>query len=597
MGGKRDHGTTDKGQRAASRSNRGPRANTTRTGLGVKAWRRALWGLLLVLAAPWIHAQRTAFIVPNESRVDRFHREMINLLNVRKSSEKPWGCSLSSYGPFEYKPGEAQKLGLKKQAYVYHDVREVRAGSPADMAGLVSWDRLLMLNGQPFSREQSIADQLNGFPAGEPIQVTFLRRGQIQHTTVVADSPLDVVPVAKPDLFRISLGKGGELTPGQRDFLQSLGMDQVVMLARYELRISGEAVNPFDDHSGWQLDRSVQYAATYRVTDLRSGRSQELPMQVMTQQPGCQRNMATCSNFKLFRQQLFAFSQNTMPAQASPASTAPTAGTPPPPDAPTILVWPQRARTADLLAGTFQPTRPEKLLMASIQEYLGDAGFTTIDFEAARRKLQEARLVRSTATDLDDLPTWLMDAAQGGLVLEFGKVDLGTYRYEDPCQGEMEFRVRNTATAMNVATEIHKMNLCYEPGDYKDIVRELFDEGLRQKLDREVRRMATQGRRVTVEVLLTNGRRTADAVNGQPLARHFEEALKELLPDGRFAIQGTLDHLMRFSGVDLPAEHPDTDEAYTTNAFALDLAEGIRQRTGLAVRPSLIGSNVILTVE
>lgn len=569
-----------------------------RAGWGVKAWRRALWGLLLVLSAPWVQAQRTAFIVPDESQVDRFHREMIRLLNVRKSSEKPWGCSFRIHRSYKYKPGQARELGLAKQTYWYFKVSSTEAGSPARMAGLASGDRLVMVNDQPLDRKKPIAEQLNRFPVGEPIQVTFLRNDRIQYTTVVADSPLDVVPVAEPGLFRSSLGNGGELTHAQRDFLRSLGMDQAVVLAQYELRMGGREAYPFDyNNTWWWADKQVQYAATYRVTDLRSGRSQELPMQVITQQPGCRGNMATCSNFKLFRQQLFAFSQNTMPAQAPPAPTPPKTGVAPPANAPAILVWPLRARTADLLAGTFQPTRHEKVLMASIQEYLEEAGFPTLDFEAARRKLQEARLVRSTAADMDDLPTWLMDAAQGGLVVEFGKVDLGTYRYEDPCQGEMEFRVRNTATAINVAAEIRKIHFCYDPPYYKDFVYELFNEGLRQKLDREVQRMATQGQRVSVEVLLANGLHTADAVNGQPLARHFEAAVQELLPDGRFTIQGTLEHLMRFGEVALPATRPDTDELYTTNAFALDLAEEITRRTGRTAQPSVIGTNIILTVR
>jgi hypothetical protein len=373
-------------------------------------------------------------------------------------------------------------------------------------------------------------------------------------------------------------------------YLRGLGADHAMLLGTHHLRSHGKVAVPFRDELVTSYNRdqlsSVQYTATYHVVDLRDGRTRPLPLSVITAQPGCNTSdWSTCSDLPTFVHDLLAFVRDSAPTPADslPAADIEAAR-------PTLMVLPLRAQEGDLVGGTFQPTHEERLLMAALKDRLEDHGYATVGFEGTLRRIQAERLLQNGAPA--DVRALMLDAARADLLLEFGTLP------GEGCTRDVEFRVRNEATARDVASDIRRFNTCNGPDSYKAVVADVLHGGVLLKLDAELRAMRTHGRRVAVLVELDPAatHQLGTVVNGQPLARHVEQAVQQRALRGDYSLAGAVDRTMRFSGVAIPLLAAD-GSAYTPHAFALDLAADLYARTGLAIRATAIGATVTVVVE
>ncbi len=539
---------------------------------------------MALFAALHHRAQTVAFVALDEHKIDAFHRKLIEALHLPERTPRSWGCS---FEVLQLRPRTARQRGLPQRRLVR--VTNVEAQSPAAVAGLRKDDLLLAVNGQTVSH-RNYKDRMASIPAGTPVPIAVVRNGQRITTTITTDRPVRVLPVAHPELLDPFTDNHGRLGRAQLGFLRGLGNDHAVMLGTYRLRIRGEEAVPFRDELvntyNSQLYGSVQYTATYHVVDLRDGRTRSVPLSVITAQPGCTTSdWSTCSDLPAFVRELLAFVHDSAPTPADslPAADIEAAR-------PTLMVLPLRAQEGDLVGGTFQPTREERLLMAALKDRLEDHGYTTVGFEATLRRIQAERLLQNVTPA--DVRALLLDAARADLLLEFGALP------GEGCTRDVEFRVRSEATARDVASDIRRFNTCNGPDSYKAVVADVLNGGVLLKLDAELRAMQTHGRRVAVLVELdpAAAQQLGTVVNGQPLARHVEQAVQQRALRGDYAMAGAVDRTMRFSGVAIPLLAAD-GSAYTPHAFALDLAADLHARTGLAVRATAIGATVTVEVE
>ena len=537
---------------------------------------------LALAAALLLRAQTVAFVVLQEDRIDAFHRRIIEAIHLPERTPRDWGCS---FEVLELKPGTARQRGLPQRRLAR--VVEVEKHSPAAVAGLRKDDLLLAVNGQTVS-PRNYKDRLASMPAGTPVPITVVRNGQRISTTITTDRPVRVLPVAHPELLDPFTDNQGHLDRAQLAYLRGLGADHAVLLGTHHLRINGREALPFraEIADGNALEYAVQYTATYHVVDLRSGRTRSVPLSVITAQPGCTTSdWSTCSDVPTFVRDLLAFVRDSAPTPADslPAADIEAAR-------PTLMVLPLRAQEGDLVGGTFQPTREERLLMAALKDRLEDHGYATVGFEATLRRIQAERLLQNGAPA--DVRALLLDAARADLLLEFGALP------GEGCTRDVEFRVRSEATARDVASDIRRFNTCNGPDSYKAVVADVLNGGVLLKLDAELRAMQTHGRRVAVLVELGPAatHQLGTVVNGQPLARHVEQAVQQRALRGDYALAGAVDRTMRFSGVAIPLLATD-GSAYTPHAFALDLAADLHDRTGLGVRATAIGATVTVEVE
>jgi hypothetical protein len=545
--------------------------------------RITLLGMAL-FAALHHRAQTVAFVVLDEHKIDAFHRKMIEALHVPVRAPHKWGCS---YEVLELKARTARQRGLPQRSLVR--VSHVEAQSPAAVAGLLKDDLLLAVDGQAVS-PRNYKVRMASMPAGTPVPITVVRNGQRITTTITTDRPVRVLPVAHPELLDPFTDNQGRLDRAQLAYLRGLGADHAMLLGTHHLRSHGKVAVPFRDELVTSYNRdqlsSVQYTATYHVVDLRDGRTRPLPLSVITAQPGCNTSdWSTCSDLPTFVHDLLAFVRDSAPTPADslPAADIEAAR-------PTLMVLPLRAQEGDLVGGTFQPTHEERLLMAALKDRLEDHGYATVGFEGTLRRIQAERLLQNGAPA--DVRALMLDAARADLLLEFGTLP------GEGCTRDVEFRVRNEATARDVASDIRRFNTCNGPDSYKAVVADVLHGGVLLKLDAELRAMRTHGRRVAVLVELDPAatHQLGTVVNGQPLARHVEQAVQQRALRGDYSLAGAVDRTMRFSGVAIPLLAAD-GSAYTPHAFALDLAADLHARTGLGVRATAIGATVTVVVE
>lgn len=73
---------------------------------------------------------------------------------------------------------KARKLNFDSSNGRY--ITTVVKNTAAERMGLQPFDYLVALNGKPFSNGYSLHDALEGAQAGQPVQVTFIRNGQLQ---------------------------------------------------------------------------------------------------------------------------------------------------------------------------------------------------------------------------------------------------------------------------------------------------------------------------------------------------------------------------------------------------------------------------------
>lgn len=68
------------------------------------------------------------------------------------------------------------------------EIMDVSAGSPAGVAGLAAGDIVLQINDEPINSSQELHDQIYA-SLGEPIQLTFLRDGEVSTVSLVPRDP------------------------------------------------------------------------------------------------------------------------------------------------------------------------------------------------------------------------------------------------------------------------------------------------------------------------------------------------------------------------------------------------------------------------